>query len=79
MTQIILERAEIEGIIVREVRRHDCCEGFVSIRISPIQENEAINWTADKPNYGDAVRDNCDEALRNILPEMQRRYRLRVR
>jgi hypothetical protein len=79
MTQIVLEKSEIEGIVVREVRRRDCCGGFASIRVVPVQGNDAINWAVDKPNYGDAIRDDCDHALRAIVPGMQRRYRLRIR
>jgi hypothetical protein len=69
---------ELESLIVREVRRHKHCDGFVSISINPSDTVAGTNLTHGPINYGAASQGLCDAALRGIIPRMQRDYDLRA-
>jgi hypothetical protein len=72
-------RAELERLIVREVRNHPDCNDFRSItvrRLVDASARGAFNWTAGAWNYGNANMDACDLALRRIIPKLQCQYDL---
>ena len=71
--------SEIQRMIVDAVRAHRGCEDFRSISIYKIVDQAAtgfFNWSPSVANYGEAAPERCDEALRSILPRLQRHYDL---
>jgi hypothetical protein len=76
--QIPMTHDQLTGLIVKDVRRHAYCGGFKSITLHKLVEGEipGANWSPGTANYGDAGMQVCDDALREIIPRMQRRYRL---
>lgn len=77
MPKPIKSRAEIEQMIVDAVRRTKGCEGFKSISIHMIVDESArgqFNWAPSVANYGEAGPVLCDDALRTIIPQLQRQY-----
>lgn len=78
--QINMFVAQIEELIVKDVRRHAHCQAFKSIHVYKIAEGQipGTNWECKNggADYGGADKRVCDEALREIIPRMQRQYRL---
>jgi hypothetical protein len=70
--------SELEPLIVDEVRRHRHCDGFQSITFNGTDQHVGTNWIPANINYGNASPKLCDEALRGIIPRMQRKYDLRT-
>lgn len=73
--------AEIAELIVKDVRRHAHCQKFHSIHVYEIAEGEipGVNWNAaNRRDYGGADPRVCEEALREVIPRMQRLYRLKL-
>jgi len=71
--------AEIQRMIVDAVRAHRGFEGFKSISIHKIVDPSAegaFNWAPSVANYGEAGPLLCDDALRSIIPQLQRQYDL---
>jgi len=79
VAKIAMSADEICNLIVWDVRRHAHCDGFKSISIYPVSDERApdIDWAPATANYGEAGREVCDAALREIIPRMQRQYSLR--
>lgn len=69
---------QLADLIVKDVRRHAHCQGFKSISLHKIEEGQipGVNWAPSSANYGEAGQLVCDKALREIIPRMQRQYRL---
>jgi hypothetical protein len=76
--QIPMSQDQIADLIVKDVRRHAHCTGFKSIGVNRLAEGEVpgVNWSPAFANYGQADQRTCDAALREIIPRMQRQYRL---
>lgn len=76
--QINMTHDQLADLIVKDVRRHAHCEGFKWITLYKLVDDEipGTNWTPAGANYGDAGQLVCDDALREIIPRMQRQYRL---
>lgn len=76
--QIKMTHGELTDLIVRDVRRRAHCEGFRSISLYTLRDGQipGVNWSEAVVNYGDADQASCDAALREIIPRMQRQYRL---
>jgi len=69
---------ELCDLIVWEVRRYKDCDGFKSISIYPTDAIPGTNWMpGETANYGTAGMVQCDAALREIVPRLQRQYDLR--
>jgi hypothetical protein len=81
MAKLKKSRAEIEAIIVAEVRRYPHCEGFKSISIYIIIDgatDRQFTWALSVANYGNAGQDSCDAALLEVIPRLQRQYDVAV-
>ncbi len=80
MAKAVMTADEICNLIVWDVRRHAHCDGFKSISIYPIKDERLpdIDWSPATANYGEAGREVCDAALREIISRMQRQYSLRI-
>jgi len=79
-TQIAMFATEIADLIVKDVRRHDHCQAFRSIDVHEIAPGQipGVNWNADSGiDYGGADPGSCDNALREVIPRMQRQYTLK--
>lgn len=76
--QIPMTHDQLTDLIVKDVRRHAHCGDFKSITLHKLVEGEipGTNWSPGTANYGDAGMQVCDDALRKIIPRMQRQYRL---
>jgi len=77
--QINMFATEIEDLIVKDVRRRAHCGEFKSIRVYKIADGQIpeTNWNCvNNIDYGGADKRVCDEALREVVPRMQRQYRL---
>jgi hypothetical protein len=78
--QIKMSAAQLEDLIVKDVRRHAHCGAFKSIHVYKIAEGQILgaNWNCANggTDYGGADKRICDEALREVVPRMQRQYRL---
>ena len=76
--QINMTHDLLADLIVKDVRRHAHCQGFKSISLHKLEDGELLgaNWTPGSANYGDAGQLVCDDALREVIPRMQRQYRL---
>jgi len=65
-------RAELEAMIVAEVRCRRHCEGFKSIVIYRLDDRSVpFNWSTGPCDYGEAGRDSCEAALREIISLLQ--------
>jgi hypothetical protein len=69
---------QIADLIVKDVRRHAHCGGFKSITVHKIADGQIVgtNWSCGHANYGSADERVCNDSLREIIPRMQREYRL---
>lgn len=76
--QIKMTHDELAELIAKDVRRHAHCEGFRSISLYTLQDGQipGANWSEGPINFGDADQASCVHALREIIPRMQRQYRL---
>lgn len=76
--QIGMTHDQLADLIVKDVRRHAHCGGFQSITLHKLVEGQipGANWSPSTANYGDSGAQVCDAALREIIPRMQRQYRL---
>jgi hypothetical protein len=70
---------QLADLIAKDVRRHVNCEGFKSVSLYRLQEDEiaaGVNWSPGTANYGKAGMQVCDDALQEVIPRLQRQYRL---
>lgn len=76
--KISMTHDQLADLIVKDVRRHAHCQGFKSISLHKIEEGQipGVDWSPSTANYGEAGQRVCDEALHEIIPRMQRQYRL---
>jgi hypothetical protein len=78
--QIAMTQEELEGLIVKDVRRHAHCTGFKAIRVHRIADDQipGTNWSYGNSgmDYGGADEKVCNDALREVVYRMQRQYRL---
>jgi hypothetical protein len=77
--QIKMTHGELAELIAKDVRRHAHCEGFRSISLDILRDGQipGVNWSEGSTiNFGDADQASCVTALREIIPRMQRQYRL---
>ena len=77
--QINKTNGELAEMIAKEVRLHAHCEGFRSIGLHQLRDGQVpgVNWDVSGPiNFGDADQASCEVALSEIIPRMQRQYRL---
>ncbi|TXH85519.1 MAG: hypothetical protein E6Q77_00395 [Rhizobium sp.] len=75
MTKQRLTINDLEAMIVKDVRRRAHCEGFSSFQIYRSDTVPGTNWIPGSTvNYGGASEHHCDEALREIVPRLQRQY-----
>jgi hypothetical protein len=75
MTKPTKTRAELERMIVSEVRKYPHCEGFKSVTFYRVVD-QPFNWSLSLCDYGEAGMDSCDAALRGIISRLQRQYDL---
>ena len=76
----VMFASEIAELVAKDVRRRAHCQGFRSVNVHEIAEGQipGVNWNADSGiDYGEAGPRSCDNALREIIPRMQRKYRLK--
>jgi len=70
-------KAEIESLLVADLRGYDGCEHALRILILPIRgAGAAANWTVSCFDAGCSDSDACDRALQHIVPRLQRIYEL---
>lgn len=75
---IPMTQDQIADLIVKDVRRHAHCTEFKSVTINRLADGEipGVNWSPGTANYGQADQNACNDALREVIPRMQRQYRL---
>jgi hypothetical protein len=79
--QIKQTHRELAELIVKKVRLHAHCEGLRSIGLDQLRDGQipGVNWDVSETiNFGDADQASCKVALSEIIPHMQRKYRLVV-
>jgi len=72
-------RAEIEELLLRELRTTEGCEGAKGISVVGYAEeddDDGPNWTIAAFNAGSASGYVCERALMNIVVRFQRFYEL---
>jgi hypothetical protein len=71
-------RAEIERLLLHELRGEDGCAGAAGIAIVPMQvlAPDAPNWTVEAFNPGSAGDYECELALVDIVARLQQFYEL---
>lgn len=77
--QINKTNGELAEMIAKEVQLHAHCEGFRSISLDTLKDSKipGVNWSEGSTiNFGDADHASCVQALHEIIPRMQRQYRL---
>jgi hypothetical protein len=76
--QIRMLQAQLADLIAKDVRRHAHCTGFGSVWLHRLAEGQipGTNWSLGGSNYDAADERACNDALREIIPRMQRQYRL---
>ncbi|WP_137042489.1 hypothetical protein [Pseudolabrys sp. FHR47] len=79
--QINMTHDQLAELIAKDVRRRAHCEGFSSIALYQLKDGQipGINWSEGPINFGTADEDECVRALREIIPRMQKQYRLVAR
>jgi hypothetical protein len=80
--QITMTHDQIAGLIVKDVRRHAHCTNFKSVSVHKIADGQipGANWSyGNNVDYGGDDQKVCEDALREIIPRMQREYRLKDR
>jgi hypothetical protein len=70
---------QIADLIVKDVRRHAHCSGFKSVSVNKLVDGEipGTNWSCGQANYGGSDERVCNDALREVIPRMQREYRFK--
>jgi hypothetical protein len=70
-------RAEIEDLLLAEVRAAEACAGVASISVMPWNDDDPeVNWTIDSYDIGSASMWECQGALEQIVPRFQSFYEL---
>jgi hypothetical protein len=70
---------QIADLIVKDVRRHAHCTDFKSISVHKIADDEipGTNWSCgQRVDCGGSDEKACADALREVIPRMQRQYRI---
>lgn len=66
---------DLESLIVKDVRRRRHCEDFSSFQIYRSDAVEGVNWIPGSTvNYGRSSPMHCDNALREIVPRLQKQF-----
>jgi hypothetical protein len=76
MAKTIKTSAELQSIIVSAVRGRPHCEDFRSIEVYRIDDKVDFNWGATNFDPGQSGIKSCEDALREIVPLLQRKYDL---
>jgi hypothetical protein len=77
--QFTMTHSELADLIVMDVRRHAHCIGFKSFSVQKVADSPILgtNWSgANVVDYGEADEKVCNDVLREVIPRMQRQYRL---
>ena len=76
--QTNMTHGDLSELIVKDVRRHAHCQTFESITLYMLKDGQipGVNWSVGPINFGGADEASCDQALREVIPRMQRQYRL---
>lgn len=76
--RIQVPRSKLEGMALEFLRAYPKCQEAVGVTVQRLVadlENGA-NWTMLEYNSGRAIREDCDKALKLILPIMQHHFDL---
>lgn len=66
---------DLETMIVKDVRRRAHCEDFSSFQIYRSDAVAGTNWIPGSTvNYGRSSPMHCDDALREIVPRLQKEF-----
>lgn len=75
--QTNMTHGDLTELIVKDVRRHAHCQGFSSISLHTLKDGQVpgVNWSVGTINFGDADEASCEQALRDVIPRLQRQHR----
>jgi hypothetical protein len=77
MAKMLKTQAELEAILLTELRRVEHCEGATMVSIYRLSDEKAdANWTIANFNPGTSGTDSCERALNEIERRLQRLYDL---
>jgi hypothetical protein len=75
-TRDTLPRSKLEAMLLEFLRAYPHCREATAVvvrRLTGARENGA-NWTLDSYNSGRALREQCDPALKLIVPVVQHHF-----
>jgi hypothetical protein len=79
MTKVIKDRAELEAMVLAELRQMPHCEDACSVTVIGLDDERVeATWDVSNFNAGESVEDSCEAALRALLPGLQRQFDLAI-
>jgi hypothetical protein len=79
MTKVEKDCAELEAMVLTELRQVPHCEGARSVTVIGLDGDRVeANWTVSSFDPGESEEETCDEALWAIVSRLQQQFDLAI-
>ena len=79
MTKVNKDQAELEAMVLTELRQVPHCEEARSVTVIGLDADRIqATWTVSSFDPGESGEQNCEEALWAIVPRLQQQFDLAI-